>query len=165
MVIFLDGRGNIQSRGLHKRIKNRFQSDTDFGTVQLRITGPREPGAYRVDAEINPRGFLGDDSYPVTAARIEVGFDLGGQPGHDSYWFNWIEPDRNFLLGLHQDSDHQNLGPVHIQVNQNAAAIDHESASFIDKHPMAVIDARLNQLPDALASVQWNNGTVTGITW
>ncbi len=165
MVIFLAGRGNIQTRQLHKRIKNRFQSDTDFGTVQFRIAGPREPGSYRVDAETNPRRFLADDSYPATDARIEVGFELGGQSGNDFYWFNWIEPDRSFLLGWHQDSDHPNLGPVHIQVNQNSTAIDYESVSFIDKHPMAVIDARLDQLPDALASVQWNNGSVTGINW
>jgi hypothetical protein len=164
MVIFLAGRDHIQPRQLHKRVKNRFQSDTDFGTVQLRISGPREPGSYRVDAETNPRRLLADDSYPVTDARIEVGFELGGQSGNDFYWFNWIEPDRNFLLGWHQDSDHSNLGPVHIQVNQNNTAINHESASFIDKHPIAVIDARLDQLPDALASVQWNNGTVTGLT-
>lgn len=165
MGIFLAGRGNIQTRRLHKRIKNRFQSDTDFGTVQLRVTGPREQGAYRVEAETNPRGFLGDDSYPVATARIEVGFELAGQNRNDFYWFNWIEPDRGFLLCWHQDSDHPNLGPVHIQVNQNDASIEHKSATFIDKHPMAVIEARLGQLPDALDSVQWSNNTVTGINW
>lgn len=162
MVIFLAGRGNIQTRELHKRIKNRFQSDSNFGTVQFRVTGPREQGAYRVEAETNPRGFLGDDSYPVTTARLEVGFELAGS-GHDFYWFNWIEPDRNFLLGWHQDSAHPDLDPVHIQVNQNDASIEHESATFIDKHPMAVIETRLDQLSDALDSIQWNNNTVTGI--
>jgi len=118
-----------------------------------------------VEVETDPRGFLGDDSYPVTTARIEVGFELTGQSRNDFYWFNWIEPDRNFLLGWHQDSDHPDLGPVHIQINQNDASIEHESATFIDKHPMAVVEARLGQLPDALDSVQWNNNTVTGIDW
>lgn len=165
MVLFLAGRGNIQTREFHKRIKNRFQSATDFGTVQLRVTGPREQGAYRVEAETNPRGCLDDDSYPVTTARIEVGFELAGRTENDFYWFNWIEPDRSFLLGWHQDNEHPNLGPVHIQVNQNDASIEHESATFIDKHPMAVIEARLDQLSDALDSVQWNNDTVTGINW
>lgn len=165
MVFFLAGRGNIQTRELHRRIKNRFQSDTKFGTVQFRVTGPREQGAYRVDAETNPRGFLDDDSYPVSTGRIEVGFELAGQSGNDCYWFNWVEPDRRFLLGWHQDTDHPTLGPVHIQVNQNDTPIEHGSATFIDKHPMAVIEARLDQLPDALNSVQWNNGTVTGINW
>lgn len=165
MVVFLAGRGHIQTRQLHKRIKNRFQSDTEFGTVRFRIAGQRESGPYRVNAETNPRVFLDDDSYPVTTARIEVGFELREGNGHDFYWFNWIEPDRNFLLGWHQDSDHQSLGPTHIQVSQNDTAVDHASASFIDKHPMAVVDSRLAQLPDALASVQWKNKTVAGIDW
>lgn len=163
MGIFLAGRGHVQTRELHRRIRNRFQSDTDFGTVRLRITGPREPGPYRVVAETDPQGFTDDTSYPVTTARIEVGFELEWPTGNDSYWFDWIEPDRNFMLGWHQDSDHGNLGPVHIQVNQNEAPIDHGSGTFIDEHPMAVVAARLDQLPDALASVQWNDGTVTGI--
>lgn len=162
MLPFLAGRGNIHTRELHRRIKNRFQSTIDFGTVQLRVTGPREQGAYRVEAETNPRGFLNDDSYPVPTARIEIGFELAGQTGTDCYWFNWIEPERNFLLGWHQDSTHPNLGPVHIQVSQNDAFIERESATFIDKHPMAVIEARLEQLPDALESVQWNDDSVTG---
>jgi hypothetical protein len=162
MVVFLAGRGNIQTRQLHKRIKNRFQSATEFGTVQLRVTGPREQGAYRVAAETDPQVFL-DDSYPVTTARVEMGFELAGQTGIDSYWFNWIEPDRSFLLGWHQDTDHSDLGPVHIQVNQHETSVEREQATFIDKHPMAVIEARLDQLPTALDSVQWNEGTLTGI--
>ncbi len=163
MVVFLAGRGTIQTRELHRRIKNRFQSATDFGTVQLRVTGPREHGGYRVAAETNPQRFLGDDSYQVATARIEVGFELAGQTEADRYWFNWIEPDRNFLLGWHQDSDHPDLGPIHIQVNQNETTIERESATFMDKHPMAVLEARLDQLPAALDSVQWDGGTLTGI--
>jgi hypothetical protein len=164
MVVFLAGRGNIQTRQLHDRIKNRFQSATGFGTVQLRVTGPREQGAYRVAAETNPQAFLDDDSYPATA-RIEAGVELAGETENDCYWFNWIEPDRRFLLGWHQDGDHPDLGSVHIQVNQNETSIERESAMFIDNYPMAVIEARLDQLPAALDSVQWNNGTVTGINW
>jgi len=163
MTIFLAGQGHIHLRELHNRIKNRFQSATEFGTVQLRVTEPREQGPYRVDAETNPRAFLDDDSYRAPTARIEVGFELADQAGTDCYWFNWVEPDRNFLLGWHQDSDHPNLGPVHMQIMQNDAIIAHETATFIDKHPMAVLEARLHQLPDALASVQWRNDTVTGI--
>mgnify|MGYP000530742806 FL=1 len=165
MVIFLADRGHIQTRGVHVRIKNRFQSDGDFSTVQFRATSPREPGPYRVEAKTDPRTLLGEDSYPVTDARIEVGFAPGGQGRRDRYWFNWVEPERNFLLGWHQDSGHPALGPVHVQVNQHDAVIEREAASFIDKHPMAVTEARLAQLRDALASVQWTDGAVSGIDW
>jgi hypothetical protein len=116
-----------------------------------------------VDAELDPRDFLEDPSYPATTSRLEVGFELGGPSEDDSYWFNWIEPSRSFLFGWHQDSDHQDLGPVHLQVNQHDAPIDHRSATYIDRHPMAVVEARLDQLPGALARVSWDGGTVTGI--
>lgn len=165
MGLFLAGRGHIRTRSLHERIKNRFQSAPDFGTVQLRVTGPREHGAYRVAATTNPRGFLDDDSSPVASARIEVGFELDGQAGNDSYWFNWIEPERNLLVGWHQDGNHPDLWPVHLQVNQDQTTVARERATFIDNHPMAVVEARLDQLPDALEGVQWNGDTATGLDW
>jgi len=131
----------------------------------MRIADHRTPGPYRVEAETEPGVFLADDTYPVTTARIEIGFEVAGQSGTDSYWVNWIEPDRNFLLGWHQDQDHPDLGPVHIQVTQYTDAVDRTGAAYIDDHPMAVLEARLDQLPDALASVQWDGDTVSGIEW
>ena len=131
----------------------------------MRIADHRTPGPYRVEAETEPGVFLADDTYPVTTARIEIGFEVAGQSGTDSYWVNWIEPDRNFLLGWHQDQDHPDLGPVHIQVTQYTNTVDRTAAAYIDDHPMAVLEARLDQLPDALASVQWYGDTVSGIEW
>lgn len=163
MVVFLAGRKQIQVKRLHTRIKNRFQSDDAFGTVQLRVAAPREPGGYRVDAELDPRDFLDDRSYPATTVRLEVGFELGVQSAEEYYWFNWIEPSRSFLLGWHQDRDHPDIGPVHLQVNQHDAVIEHQPATYIDRHPMAVVEARLDQLPGALARVSWDGATVTGI--
>lgn len=67
------------------------------------------------------------------------------------------------MVGWHQDADHANLGPVHLQVTQNDAPVEHESGTFIDEHPMAVVVARLDRLPDAFASVLWEDRTVTEI--
>lgn len=164
-MIFLAGRSQLQPRTLHTQIKQRFQTDADFGPVQLRPSDRREPGPYRVVADTSVRAFLGDDSYPVAKGRLEIGFQLTTQPQHEYYWINWIEPARDFLLGWHQDADHSSLGAVHIQVNDTNGPVEHRSATFIDKHPMAVVEARLKQLPHALDSVQWNNNTVTGISW
>lgn len=165
MVVFIANRANIQARQLHRRIRNRLQSDGYFETVQLRVAEAREPGPYRVTAETNPQVFLDEPSYPVSTARLEVGFDISTESDDEWYWVNWIEPARDFLLGWHQDSDHPDMGPVHLQVNHGGSPVEHRPATFIDKHPMAVLDARLSQLPDALASVEWAGETVTGLDW
>lgn len=165
MVTFLADRDDIRTRALHRRIANRMQSDHDFGPVQSRVSEPREPGPYRVVADVNPQSFLDDDAYPGTTARLEAGFALDGEPDHDRYWCNWVEPDRRLLLGWHQDGTHPDLGPVHVQVNQHDDVVAREPATVIDKHPMAVVEARLGQLPAALARVGWDRDTVVGIEW
>lgn len=163
MALFLAGREHIRIRQLHRRIKNRFQSDDRFETVRFRVAEPRDPGPYRVIGDVDAQRFLADTTSSTTTARIEIGFQIPDRSSHEWYWFNWIEPDRQFLLGWHRDGDHPNLGPTHMQVNQGGTAVDHESAVFIDKHPMAVVEARLQQLPNALTRVRWKNGTAVGI--
>lgn len=165
MVVFLANRANIQLKRLHRRIKNRFQSENHFQSVRLRVAEPREPGPYRVEAQITPQSFLDDTAYPVSDARIEVGFEQPSHVNHEFYWFNWIEPDRQFLLGWHQDDDHPEHGNVHIQVNDSETAIEHEPATFVDKHPMAIVAMRLEQLPAAVGAVDWRNGTAVGLSW
>lgn len=163
MVTFLADRTDIQARQLHRRIANRLQTDGYFETVQLRVAAPRESGPYRVVARTDPRLVLDDEAYPVTTARIEVGFELRWNEDYDHYWLNWIEPERDFLLGWHQDDDHSDLGAVHLQVNQGGGLIEHLAAMFIEAHPMAILEARMEQLPDALSRVKWQDEVVTGI--
>ena len=165
MVIFLADRADIQARQLHRRIAIRFQTDGYFEAVQLRVTEPREPGPYRVVARTDPQLFFGDEAYPVASARIEVGFQLRWHEDYNHYWFNWIEPERDFLLGWHQDDGHPNLGPVHVQVSQGGEPIKHAPATFVDAHPMAILEARLEQLGDVLSRVQWDDRTITRIDW
>lgn len=164
MVVFLADRTNVRVRQLHRRVKNRFQSDGRFDTVRFRVSEPREPGPYRVVADVNPRQFLDDSSYPASDARLETGVQLSDR-SKEYYWFNWIEPDRDFLLGWHRDDTHPGLGPVHVQVSQSGSAVAHRSAQFLDRHPMAVVEARLEQLPEALARVDWEDGTAVGIDY
>lgn len=163
MVVFLTNRRGIRNKRLHRRVKNRFQSDARFNSVQFRVTKPREPGPYRVVAQTNPQVFLNDDTYPISDAKIEVGFDAQGSTDDEFYWFNWVEPDRSFLLGWHQDDTHPEYGPVHLQVNESSHTIDHQSAEVIDAHPMAVVEARLEQLPEVIGVVEWQDRTVVGL--
>jgi hypothetical protein len=166
-MIFLAGRSHLRVRQLHNRIKNRLKTDTDFHTVTCKPAGLREPGPYRATAETDPRDFLDDDSYPAKNARLEIGFQIQTPEKYEYYWFNWIEPGRDFLLGWHQDRDHSSLGEVHIQVNDQTGPVDHKQATFINKHPLAVVEARLEQLPQALSAVQWDQstGTISDFKW
>jgi len=161
MVVFLANRANLQSKRLHDRIQNRLSGE--FENVRRRRAEPREAGPYRVVAEVNPRQFLGDDEYPVTTARVEIGFQLQTGEPHEYYWFNWIEPDRSLLVGWHQDDTHDDLGPVHLQVNDGATPVAHEPAQFIDSHPLDVVERRLNSLRDAILAVKWEQGRPVGL--
>jgi hypothetical protein len=153
MVVFLANRANLQSKRLHDRIRNRLSGE--FNTVRRRRTEPREAGPYRVVADVNPRQLLEDDEYPVTTARIEIGFQLQTGVPHEYYWFNWIEPERSLLVGWHQDDIHDDLGPVHLQVNDGETPVEHQRAQFIDSHPLDVVEQRCNSLRDLVLAIEW----------
>lgn len=161
MVVFLANRANLQSKRLHDRIQNRLSGALD--NVRRRRVEPREAGSYRVVGELDPRQFLGDDTYPTTTARIEIGFQLRTGDLHEYYWFNWIEPERGLLVGWHQDHTHDDLGPVHLQVNDGSSAVAHEPAQFIDSHPLDVVERRLASLQAAIFAVEWEQGLPVGL--
>jgi hypothetical protein len=161
MVVFLANRSNLQSKRLHDHIQNRLSGE--FENVRRRRGEPREAGPYRVVGEVNPRQFLGNETYPVTAARVEIGFQLQAGEPYEYYWFNWIEPDRSLLVGWHQDDTHDGLGPVHLQVNDGATPVAREPAQFIDSHPLDVVERRLGSLRDAVLAVEWERGRPVGL--
>ena len=161
MVVFLANRANLQSKRLHDRIQNRLSAE--FDNVRRRRAEPREAGPYRVVGEVNPRQFPGNDEYPVTTARVEIGFQLRTSDPYEYYWFNWIEPDRSLLVGWHQDDTHDDLGPVHLQVNDGSTTVKRQPARFIDSHPLDVVEHRLNTLQDAVVAVKWDNRRPIGL--
>ena len=160
MVVFLANRANLQEKRLHDRIQNRLSGA--FDTVRRRRAEPREPGPYRVVPEVDPREFLGDGEYPVTTARVKIGFQLQTSDPYEYYWFNWIEPDRRLLVGWHQDDTHDDLGPVHLQVNDGTTPVAHEPAQFIDSHPLDVVERRLDLLRDVVLAVEWGQERPVG---
>ncbi len=155
MVIFLANRSNIQVRRLHEGIKKRWENH--LSQVRMTRASVRDPGMYRVIGEVDPRSFLDDESYPTDKARIEIGFKLQTPEPYEYYWFNWIEPDRELMLGWHQDDDHTDLGPVHLQVNDGASAVAHQPAQFVDAHPYSVVEQRFEELPAAIAAIEWDD--------
>jgi hypothetical protein len=161
MVVFLAHRANLQNKRLHNRIQNRLSDESE--NVRRRRAEPREAGPYRVVAELDPRQFLDDDEYPATAARVEIGVQLQTGELQEYYWFNWIEPERSLLVGWHQDDTHDDLGPVHLQVNDGATPVAHEPAGFIDSHPLDVVERRRNSLRDMVLAVEWEQGRPVGL--
>ncbi len=155
MVVFLANRANLQTKRLHDRIRTRLGSE--FEDVHRRRTEPREPGQYRVVGVTNPQHYVENSTYPVTEARIEVGFRLETGTSYEFFWINWIEPTRNVVIGWHQDGTHDDLGPVHLQVSEGKTVVDHKSAEFIDAHPLAVLDRRLETLEPTVESVVWED--------
>lgn len=164
-MILLANRDGLRNKRLHRRINNRFQTGSTFGSVQLRVATYRERGPYRVVAETNPRTFLEDEEYPTKTARLEIGFDVDSPPDYDFYWFNWVEPERSLLLGWHQDDDHPEYGEVHLQLNQSKSAVICKRVEFIGEHPMEVVEARLELLPDVVQAIKWERGSVTEVDW
>lgn len=98
----------------------------------------------------------------LTNARVEIGFQLRTSDPHEYYWANWIEPERSLLVGWHQDETHDDLGPVHLQVNDGATTVGQQPAQFIDSHPLAVVEQRLDSLSDAVMAVAWEQGRPVG---
>jgi len=156
MGVFLANRANLQRKRLHDRIQNRLSGA--FKNVRRRRADPHEPGSYRAVGEVDPRQFFGDDEYPVTTARVEIGFQLRPSDPYEYYWVNWIEPARSLLVGWHQDETHDDLGPVHLQVTDGGSAVDHQRVRFIDSHPLAVVEQRLDSLPTVVCAVEWEQG-------
>ncbi|MCL9817799.1 hypothetical protein [Natronocalculus amylovorans] len=157
-MIFLANRDSLRNKRVHRRIANRFQTDATFDSVQLRVATHREPGPYRVVVETDPRVLLSESKYPTKIVRLEIGFDVEGSATHDFYWFNWVEPERNLLFGWHQDTDHPEHGEVHFQINQPDVEVFRKRAEFLNKHPMAVVESRLAQLPDIVRTVGCKDG-------
>lgn len=160
MVVFLANRANLQTRRLHDRIDSRLA--TDFTNVRTRRARPRAPGPYRVVAELPTEQFVGEDQRSSGFTRIEVGFRLRADDSFEHYWLNLIAPERDVLVGWHQDDTHTDLGPVHLQVNADGDVGDRVPAVFVDSHPLDVLDRRLHELPDAIDAVYWENGRPTG---
>lgn len=156
-MVFLANRANLRNKRLHRRVRTRLQKAPGCRAVQLRVATHREPGPYRVVAETDPQQWLETTAYPVQAGRLEVGFNVETGTEYDHYWINWIEPERQLLLGWHQDHDHPDLGPVHLQLAHGDAVIDREPAEFIDDHPLAVFELRLGQLPLAVDDIEWED--------
>jgi hypothetical protein len=133
------------------------------GCEEVRYRPSRRRPRYVV-ADIAPATFLGEP-YDAESARLEVRFRYPAGVAQEYYRINWVEPERNLMLGFHQDADYQGLGPCHIQLDYDGTTVDRYGATFLDEHPLAVLDERLQQFATALAAIRWEAGSPSLPTW
>lgn len=160
-MLFLAGRDRYTQRTLLRDVHDRLTNQP--GCKDVRYRPSRRRPRY-VIADVDSTPFLGEP-YDVENARLDVRFWYPADVDHEYYRINWVEPERNLMLGFHQDADHQGLGPCHIQLDYEDAPVDRYTATFLDAHPLSVLDDRLQQLSTALAAIRWESGTPSLPTW
>ena len=113
-----------------------------------------------VRATIAPSTFLGTP-YPVDEAELQITFDFPQTHSHDFYRIQWVESDRDLMMGWHQDETHPDLGKCHFQIDYRGDAVQREAVAFLDAHPLNVFDRRLDDLADALDALTWDDEVPT----
>ena len=109
-----------------------------------------------VRATVTPDVFL-RTTYPVAEAELQVSFDFPQTHSDDFYTIQWVESDRNLILGWHQDETHMDLGPCHFQIDYQDETVQREKAGVLDAHPLNVFDQRSTDLVDVLTALTWED--------
>ncbi|PSQ33318.1 hypothetical protein BRD09_01325 [Halobacteriales archaeon SW_10_68_16] len=160
-MVFLAGRDRYTQRTLLRDVHDRLVNQPGCETVRYR---PSRRRPRFVVTDVETAAFLGS-AYDVERARLEVRFWYPAESDHAYYRINWLEPARDFAVGFHRDGSHSDLGPCHVQVDFDGTTVDRRRAAFLDAHPLAVLDMRLQQLPSVLDSVRWDDGRPSLGAW
>jgi hypothetical protein len=156
-MLFLADRGRYTQRTLLHDVHDRLTEQP--GCESVRYDPSRRRPRY-VIADVETAAFLGG-RHGVDRARLEIRFWYPADVDREYYRINWIEPTRDLMVGFHRDADHPDLGPCHRQLDHEGTSVERTSARFLDTHPLAVLDERLQQLPATLASIEWRDGGPT----
>lgn len=157
-MIFLANRSNLDTRTLLSRLHNRLQTqvsveDSPIEQVWYHTSTGNKVG---VRATIAAAAFVGR-SYPVDVAELQVSFDFPPNYGYDFYKMQWVESERDLMLGWHQDETHMDLGECHFQLDHRGETVQREEAVFLDSHPLNVFDQRMDSLVDVLGEIRWDD--------
>lgn len=158
-MIFLANRANLDKRTLLSRIHNRLQTqvpkeDSPVEQVWYHTSTGNKVG---VRATVTPDEFLGT-SHPADEAELQVSFDFPQTYSYDFYQIQWVESDRDLMVGWHQDETHMDLGECHIQLDYQGETLQREEAAFLDAHPLNVFDRRIDDLVEVLDALTWEDG-------
>jgi len=161
-MIFLANRSNLDKRTLLTRLHNQLQTqvptaDSPVEQVWYHTSTGNKIG---VRATLTPSVFL-ETAYPVAEAELHVSFDFPANRPYDFYKIQWVEPERDFMLGWHQDDTHMDLDECHFQLDHQGETVQRASATFLDIHPRNVFDQRMSHLVDLITAVTWEHGHPT----
>lgn len=157
-MIFLANRSNLDRRTLLTRLHNRLQTQgsTNESPVTQGWYHASAGNKIGVRATIAAPRFL-DTSYPVDEAELQVSFDFPSEYAYDFYTIQWVESDRDLMVGWHQDETHMDLGECHLQVDYRGDTVQREQADVLDSHPLNVFDKRTDALVSILTELRWEN--------
>ena len=157
-MIFLANRANLDKRTLLSRIFNRLQTQvsTTESPVERVWYHTSTGNKVGVRATLTPSTFLGT-AYPVDEAELQVTFDFPQTRSYDFYQIQWVESDRDLMLGWHQDETHMDLGECHFQIDHRGDTVQRAEAAFLDAHPLNVFDRRIDDLVDVLDALTWDD--------
>lgn len=161
-MIFLANRANLDKRTLLTRLHNHLQTrvpkeHSPINHVRYHTSAGNKVG---VRATIDAEVFL-QSNYPVDEAELHVSFDLPPKRSYEFYTIQWVESERNLMLGWHQDETHQDLGACHVQIDYRGETVQRDEAAFLDSHPLNVFDERTDQFLEILKSITWENDRPT----
>lgn len=155
--VFLANRGNLTKAKLYEAIRHRLGKEPGCYSVRVR---PSRARPRTVETSINPEEFLSQE-YAVDDATLVVRFSYPRCMEHEYYVVEWSEAKRDVGIGWHQDESHPGLGECHFQIDHAGATVDRRSATFVDEHPLEVLETRLDQLRTVLPRVDWTGGSPT----
>lgn len=144
---FTSGGNPYDKRRIYQRIHQRLNKQPEFSDVQYL---PSKNRPREIHANVDVAQFL-EQSYPTTTARVEIEFVFRQNWNH--YWIQWVEPERGLSCGWHQDNTHPELGQCHFQIDYPDGSVDREEATFLDAHPLSVVETRLQSLPEKLVEI------------
>jgi hypothetical protein len=157
-MIFLANRSNLDRRTLLTRLHNRLQTQVDSADTPIRNVWYHTSAGNKIGvrAAIDPHRFLQSTAL-VDDAELHISFDFPPDHSYDFYKIQWVEPERDLMLGWHQDETHIDLGECHFQIDHRGETVQREAAAFLDTHPLNVFDQRIDHLVDLLAVVAWDD--------
>ncbi len=158
-MIFLANRANLDRRSLLTRIHSLLQTQVDDET------GPIERVWYRtsrgnkvgVSARLDAPAFAGE-WYPVETVELQISFDVPPDRSVEYYAIQWVDSERELMLGWHQDETHPSLGRCHFQIDHRDETIQRLEAAVVDAHPLNVFDHRMEELVAVLDALHWRDG-------
>ena len=148
--LLLANRTRLTEAAAHDAIHDWLTGQGGFRSVRF---GHSKIRREQVHADVDPTVAFELDE--AATARLEVQFEFPQNVDRDYYRIQWVEPDRSYSVGWHQDDHREDLGECHLQLDHGDDVADVRPADFLDAHPLNVLKARLEQLPDVLDSISW----------